>query len=267
MIAGWAREPLVHFLLAGAALFALLATADGEVDPESRRIEVTEEVKASLALNFANTMQRPPTDAELDGLVERWVRDEVLYREALRLGLDRDDAVVRRRLAVKMDALAGAQAEVEEPSDAVLRAWLRENPQRFVDEPAYSFDQLWFESEGAAQDALRRLEAGAQWQALGGAISLPASVEDEPAGQVASRYGRTFAAALEEMDAGDEWRGPVPSGFGWHLVRLRSVDVGALPPFEEIRARVEADWRSDTIAARRAEAYATLREAYRVDTE
>src|SRR3546814_4656079 len=112
-------------------------------------------------------MHRPPTEAELDSQIERFVRDDVLYREALRLGLDRDDAVVRRRLAQKMDMLASAQAETARPSDAVLHAWLGAHPERFADETRYSLDQLWFASETAASMAFEKVNGANDWQQLG----------------------------------------------------------------------------------------------------
>lgn len=265
MIRRWARDPLVHFLVAGALLFALFAWRGEEADPESRTIAVNREVQASLALQFEAMMQRPPTDAELDGLIERWLRDEVLYREALRLGLDRDDAVVRRRLAKKMDALASAQAETAQPSEAELREWLAANPERFARGATISFDQLYFAEEAAARSALSRLRDNADWERLGEPLSVPASQERASMRLVTDRYGRQFTAAVEKMEAGDNWQGPVPSGFGWHLVRLQSREQGKIPPLAEIRPRVEDDWRGATMSARTQAAYQVLRDAYRVE--
>lgn len=265
MIRRWARDPLAHFLVAGALLFVLFAWRGEEADADSRTIAVDREVQASLALQFEAMMQRPPTDAELDGLIERWLRDEVLYREALRLGLDRDDAVVRRRLAKKMDALASAQAETSVPDQAELRHWLAAHPERFARETSVSFDQLYFADEGAPRAALARLERGADWRRLGELLSVPASQEAASLRLVTDRYGRQFAAAIEEMEPGGNWQGPVPSGFGWHLVRLRSREQGTVPPLVEIRQRVEDDWRGATISARTEAAYELLRDAYRVE--
>ena len=265
MIRNWARDPLVHFLVAGALLFALFAWRGEEADPESRSIDVNREVQASLALQFETMMQRPPTDAELDGLIERWLRDEVLYREALRLGLDRDDAVVRRRLAKKMDALASAQAETAVPSEAVLSAWLADNPERFARGASVSFDQLYFADEAAARAALGQLQSGADWRGLGEPLSVPASQEQAAMRAVTERYGRQFSAGLAQLDAADGWQGPLASGFGWHLVHLRSREQGAVPPLADIRKRVEDDWRGATMSTRSEAAYRLLRGAYRVE--
>ncbi|WP_379553944.1 peptidyl-prolyl cis-trans isomerase [Qipengyuania sp. DGS5-3] len=261
------RDPLVHFLIAGAALFAFFAWRGTEVDPASRSITVTREAQAGLSLQFERAIQRPPTDAELDGLVDRWVRDEVLYREAIRLGLDQEDAVVRRRLAQKMDGLAGAEAETERPSEATLDAWLAENPERFAADVSYSFDQLWFDSEEAANAGLEAAQGGAAWQQLGREISLPASAENVAKRSLEAQFGEEFIAGLSELEPANGWSGPITSGFGWHVVRLRERTLGDVPPLDEIRGRVEDDWRTVTIAERRERGYQVLRDAYDVTVE
>lgn len=255
---GWTREPLVHFLAAGAAIWVVLAWQGEPVDPASRTIAVTREDRARLALQWEQTLQRPPTDAELDALTEQFVREEVLYREALRLGLDRDDAVLRKRLAGKMDYLAASMAETATASDATLQDWLRQHPERFAPEVRYSFDQRWFATHEAAQRAMGGAEP------TGEAISLPPALEQTRRREVEERFGEAFRAALDQAPVGNAWHGPVASGFGWHVVRLRARNAGRVPPLAEIRDRVEADWRSATMATRKDEAYRVLRESYRV---
>jgi len=264
---GWTREPLVHFLAAGALVFAFFSLRGEEVDPSSRVIEIDRQTQAQIALGFERLMSRAPTDAELDAQIDQYVREEVLYREALRLGLDRDDAIVRRRLAQKMNMLAGARAETEQPSEEILRRWYSEHPARFSAETRYSFDQLWFESEAAAQSVLARLAKTDAWQELGQSISLPVMLEREVRREVLDTFGERFVAEVDALEPGGGWQGPVPSGLGWHLVRLRSRDVGQVPPFEQVREDVENEWRSATIADRREKAYAILREAYRVEID
>lgn len=258
----WTREPMVHFLTAGAVLFALFAWQGEPADPASRTIDVSLEDRARLALQYERTMKRPPTDGELDTLTEQYVREEVLYREALRLGLDRDDAVVRKRMANKMDFLAQSMAETVEPSDEVLAKWLTDHPERFAREVRYGFDQRFFADRAAAQAALGRLRAGGAME--GEAISLPPSVEGASRSRAAERFGEAFVGALDAMEPGADWSGPVASGFGWHVVRLRTREAGEVPPLADIREQVENDWRAETIARRRDEAYALLRDAYTV---
>lgn len=257
----WAREPIVHFLAAAAVLFLFFGWVGEPADPASRAITITREDRAALALQWERTMQRPPSDAELDMMVESFLREEVLYREAIRLGLDRDDPVVRKRLANKMDYLAASMAETAAVSDATLADWLAAHPERFAPDVRYSFDQLYFAERDAAAAAL------AGQRKTGEAISLPPAFDNAGRSAVEGRLGQTFTAALDTLEPSPDWAGPVASGFGWHLVRLRSRVVGAPPELAGIRDQVEADWRSSTEAQRRRDAYQLLRSAYRVSVE
>ncbi|MDN3646583.1 peptidylprolyl isomerase [Pontixanthobacter aestiaquae] len=264
---GWTREPLVHFLLLGIALFLFFAWKGEPVDPASRTIAISQEDRARIALTWERTMQRPPTDAELDTLTETWLREEILYREALRLGLDRDDAVVRKRLANKMDFLASSIAETAQPSDQTLRDWLEAHPQRFADDTTYSFDQLYFAGKSDAAAALERVRDDGDWSGLGQVIDLPATREGVSSQAVEKQFGIAFFEALQTIEDTGEWSGPVASGFGWHLVRLRDRAVGTVPAFEDIRDRVENDWRLATLERRKQDAYQLLRDAYEVTVE
>lgn len=255
------RDPLAHFLLAGAVIWGLLSLGGDRVDPAERSITLTREQQAGLALGFERMMGRAPTDTELDGRIEQWLREEVLYREALRLGLDEGDPVVRRRLAAKMDELAGAQAELAQPSEEVLRGWFRENGAAYVTGGALTFEQAWFGTEDAARAAL---SGGAT---RGQPISLPRNVDGLSKEDVIRTFGEEFAAELEQLEASPGWQGPIRSGYGWHLVRLISREAGSTPPFEEVREAVERDWRSATIETRRREAFDILRESYAIEVE
>jgi len=257
----WTREPTVHFLAAATALFLYFGWLGEPADPASRAITVTREDRAALALQWERTMQRPPTDAELDIMVETFLREEVLYREAIRLGLDRDDPVVRKRLSNKMDYLAASMAETAAVSNATLAAWLAAHPERFPPDARYSFDQLFFAERAAAEAAL------AAGSTIGEEISLPATFENADRKRIEGRLGQAFTAALDDLEPSQTWAGPVASGFGWHLVRLRGRVVGAPPALTDIREQVEADWRSGTEAQRRKDAYQLLRSAYQVSVE
>lgn len=257
---GWAREPLVHFLALGAVLYVALTWGGSPVDPASRVIDIGPEEQAQIALTFERTMGRAPTDAELDAAIERFVRDEVLYREALRLGLDQGDAVVRQRLVSKMDMSASAAAEAAEPDEATLRAFFEKNAARYGGEAMVSFEQAFFASEKEARDAL------ASGSISGMPISLPANVEAMPTREVQSRFGEQFARALNGIEPGERWQGPIPSGFGWHLVRLSQRTSESLD-FELVRDRVANDWRSAEIATRKDRAFDVLRSAYRVEID
>ena len=254
---GWAREPLVHFLALGTVFYVVLTWGGTPVDPSSRVIAVDGARKAQLALAFEQVMGRAPTDAELDARIERYVREEVLYREALRLGLDADDAVVRQRMVAKMDMTASAAAEIAEPDEATLRAWFKANQARYAATRAVSFEQRLFGDEQTARAALA--DPGPARSA-----SLPQQMADSPLREVEARFGKQFAEGLEGLPADSKWLGPIPSGFGWHIVRV-TARAAAEPDFEALRPRIANDWRSAEIAAREERAYTILRSAYRVD--
>lgn len=258
MSGNWLRDPLAHFLIAGAAIWGLLALMGDPVDPAERSITLTREQQAGLALGFERTMGRPPTDAELDAQIERWLREEVLYREALRLGLDQGDPVVRRRLAAKMDELASAEAETAAVSDAVLARWLQDHPGRFAEGERFTFSQRYFPDE----DAMTRFLKGDGREYP---ISLPARMERATYDEVKAVFGSEFAEQIAAMREGRNAQ--LPSGFGWHIVDLEEREEGRPKPLDEIRERVEDDWRSSTVAARRDQAFDVLREAYRIEVE
>ncbi len=261
MMRKWLRDPLAHFLIAGAAIWGVISLTGGEVDPEARTISLSREQQAGLALAFERTMGRAPTDAELDARIAQWVREEVLYREALRLGLDEGDPVVKRRLATKMDDLASAQAELAQPSEEDLRAWYRENASGYESSGLIDFEQAYFPTRGAA------LAARGEGRPRGQPISLPRNVSGMSDREVGQLFGSEFAEGLSRLETSPEWQGPVQSGYGWHLVRVSNREDGNVPPFEEVREKVERDWRSRTIAARREAAYEVLRDAYTVEVE
>ena len=260
----WLREPLVHFLLAGLAVFGMASLRDAPVDPASRTIIITEEQVGRLAARWQAAWRRAPTPRELDALIRDHVKEEVYYREARRLGLDEDDPIIRRRLRAKMEFLAVAAAENAVPSDAALQAWIDRNPVRYSTDPRYSFDQIYLGPDAdAAAATLAQLRGGANWRGVGERISLPRTMEAAEATQVARQFGDAFAAALADLPV-DDWHGPIASGFGAHLVRLRLVRAGAPPRLADVRQRAENDWRAATLAAREARAYQALLDGYMI---
>lgn len=263
----WLREPLILFLLGGLAIFAFFAWVGTPADPASRSIHLTRQDQARLSANFAQIMGRPPTQQELDSLIRQWVREEVLYREALRLGLDQGDAVIRKRLGQKMDVIAASAADAEQPGEAVLEKWRTSHAERFAVDSRMTFDQLFFTDEGKARAAQILLRDGADWRKLGDPISLPAHFTQATRTDIASEFGTDFGVAIDAMQPGSGWQGPVKTSLGWFLVRLTGREQGRVPPLGEIRQRVEDDWRADTERQRKDKAYALLRQAYSVTVD
>jgi peptidyl-prolyl cis-trans isomerase C len=268
-MARWLREPLVHFLIAGIAIFAFYVWRGDAVDADDRQIIVGETQVQRLANIWSQTWQRSPSAQELDGLIRDYIKEEVYYREAIRLGLDEDDAIVRKRLRAKMEFLSSAEAETMVPSDAVLQAWLDRYPARYAADPLISFQSVYMNAskgETKAKAVLTQLQTGADPQKMGDPISLPRSLTGATREDIDRQFGETFAAKLIALPRGI-WAGPVTSGFGLHLVRVDGVTVARVPKLAEVRQRVENDWRSATRIARENKAYQLLLDGYDIRIE
>lgn len=263
------REPLVHFLLAGLALFGFFAWRGDAVDPASRGIVITERQVEQLAANWVRTWRRTPTAAEIDGLIRDYVKEEIYYREGMRLGLDQDDVIVRRRIRAKMEFLARSELESEVPDNATLQALLDKNPGKYVADTRYSFDQIYLTAQDPqavrdqAAQMRARLASGADWRMFGDRIALPRSAENIEQTRLTSDFGKEFSTALAGLEPG-KWAGPVPSGFGQHLVRIRSVRIGGEPQLADVRQAVENDWRAMTATNREAKAFQALLDSYSI---
>jgi hypothetical protein len=266
------REPLVHFLLIGLALFLFYRwVAPPAQEPD--RIVVDASALATLASQFEATWSRPPTDAELAGLVDSYVRDEVLYREGVALGLARDDAVIKRRVRQKLEVLAEEESSALAPTEAELAAHLKDNPERFRQPPVLSFEQVVFDApapgdgSGAALEAAKAaLKEGADPGTVGRRSMLPGRSERRPLDLVAREFGDEFAHALADAPT-QEWFGPVPSVFGVHLVRISERTPGYLPTLDEARKAVTSDWENTRRQAAVEANYQRLLEGYEVVVE
>ncbi len=258
------REPLVHFLIAGAALFAF-SDYYGGFDVSDREITLDEAQVARLADQWQQTWRRPPSPQELDGLIRDDIKEEVYFREALRLGLDADDPIIRRRLRTKMEFLATAQVENATPTDTELTRYYTEHKARYAADPVYSFDQRYYgEDEAAARAAVAALNTGKSPPVL--LIPLPAAMDKTPASAIAREFGDGFAESLRPLPTG-KWSGPVQSGYGWHAIRIRATSAPSTPsthPLAEIVQQVTNDWRADTKAKREAAAYQALLDGYSI---
>lgn len=243
------REPLMHFLAAGALVFVVLSGRPP--DTGERRIIVNEATVSGIVNRYVEAFRRPPTDAELDGLIRDYVRGEVYYREALRLGLDQDDDVIKKRLRNKMLAIAGAEAEARQPSDAELQALLDKEPARYAGPARYTFEQVYLGADSpalraAAKSALATQRSSTAPPITGQPAPIPARLEKAAMFDIANQFGDTFASGLEGAQPG-QWVGPIQSGFGLHLVRVVQKEPPAPPKLEDLRQRLENDWRSAAV--------------------
>ena len=265
------REPLVHFLLIGAAVFALYVLVGGDSKEEPRdRIVVTEGRVQQLAQIFAKTWQRPPSLTELRGLIDAYIKEEVYYREAVELGLDRDDTLIRRRMQQKMEFLSEPGQDDLAADDAALQAFLDDNKRSYRVEPRLAFEQVFINPKSGDEAAKRRaaealdaLRSGESPAGLGDSTLLPASKPLSSLRGIERDFGEAFAKALVTLPV-DEWRGPIDSPFGLHLVRVTEHADGYDPDLAEVREKVLRDWRTLQREAYEKQAYEKLLAKYEI---
>jgi len=268
------REPLIHFLLAGALAFAVyefLNPAAGRTDAANQIVLTKDDVR-QLVVAWLAQGRTPPTPEQMSGLIEQKVRQEVLWREAVALGLDRDDEIIERRLAQKMDFLAADVAALQDPSDAELEAWFAQNSDRFALPPRVSFRHLYFASDRpGAQDraaAILNKISGKPAQAPEVATGAdPFMFQDYYAErtpeQVTKEFGPEFTKSLFALDPG-AWRGPVQSGYGWHLVFVTGKEPGRTPAFQEVEPDVKSAWLDEKQQEIKRAAYEAMLSRYKV---
>lgn len=270
------REPLLHFAVVGALLFGAYAWLNRNEPPASavdRTIRITERELTWLADTSARTWQRTPNESEFEALIADYLREELLAREARELELDRDDTVVRRRLAQKMNFILEGTARLAAPTDAELRARFDTDPARFRTPAKSSFRQVYFSTgkRGAraatdARLALAKLARGDRKvdpAELGDASLLPRVLTAADEQRIASQFGAEFAQAIVAIAPG-EWLGPIESEFGQHLVLVTARDAGRLRAFEEVRAEVVDEWQREREVAAKNAYFAGLLRKYDV---
>lgn len=259
-------DPLIHFLLIGAAVFGLYALTAPPVPTPQAEIVVTAADVARLKAQFRTTWNRDPAPTELDGLLENLIREEVLYREAKLFGLDQNDQVIRLRLRQKAELLLSQPSGLPAPTEAQLRAHFEISVSNYTLPSTISFQQLFLGERTQAEIAgvLAALNSGADTGTLGTPSLLPNVMSPSRQSEVDRMFGAGFFAVASAAPLG-EWTGPVKSAFGQHVIRITGVTHPKVPPFESVRALVEADLlRIESEKAKEA-AYQMLKARYRID--
>ena len=272
----WLREPLLHFLLIGTAVFSVYAymhRGHGGVE-SSRQIALSLDELRQMEMYFESQWHRQPTPQEFQAMVEDKVREEVLYREALAIGLDKDDTIVKRRMAQKMQFLSEDVAGAHEPSTAELKTWFEKNNTKFGLPSRYSFRHLYFSpdkrgknAQADAAKALAKISRQPEDSTL--AISLADRFMfedyygDRAPEALAKEFGPQFVVALEKLRPGS-WQGPIESGYGWHLVYVDTVIPGRIAAFEEIETDAKTAWLGEQKQHAWQKAYQEMRAKYTV---
>jgi parvulin-like peptidyl-prolyl isomerase len=273
MIARLLREPLLHFVFLAGLIFVAYSLSAGRGETENAIVVSPAKIEQMTSI-FARTWQRPPTGDELKGLIDDYVKEEIYVREAMRLGIDQDDTVIRRRLRMKMEFLNEAEAEAVPATDADLSAYLAAHPDRFREAPRVAFEQVYLDAQkrGTAAEAdaaalLKSLKKDASLASeAGDPTLLPLSMPLTDMQGVAQQFGDDFAAAVAALPVGD-WQGPIQSAFGLHLVKVTDRAAGRLPELARIRPQVEREWvneRRETLARQKLD---ELLKSYKVTIE
>src|SRR5215831_820458 len=272
----WLREPLLQFLVAGLALFVGYQALDPVRGPsrEPGRIELTEDDLRQISIVWQAQGRPAPTADELNRLVEAKVREEILYREALALGLDQGDTIVKRRMAQKMEFLAEDMSDLREPDKEELKDWFEKNAPRFTVPGRASFRHLYFSFDKRGERA-REAAAGALDKLAGKPVDSPDAATladpfmfqdyygDRSPEQVANVFGAKFTRSLFQLEPGS-WQGPIASGFGWHLVWVDSMTLARVPEFAEVEPEVRSEWVAEQRAKFKRRAFEAMRARYEV---
>lgn len=270
------KEPLLHFLCIGALIFVLYAlVASKDIEPDAgNEIVLADEDLERLSQDWRRKWNRLPSSEELESLVDAWIRDEVYYREALAMGLDREDTVVRRRLIQKMEFLSNDLADRNNPEDADLRDYFQTNADAYRQPEQVSFQHIYLSRDlrGSkiqqdAENLLATLNSQPEIvrgsQTVGDPFMHPSHLEMQSPDKVARVFGNDFAARLFRVERGS-WQGPIPSGYGLHLVRIEDKIAARLPELSTVIDDVRRDWMFAQRKQANEQVYQRLRSRYRI---
>ena len=272
----WLKEPLFHFLLIGAGLFMLYGWQSDEDATGLDQIIFTEAKIDQLINLWERKWQRLPTQRELQGLIEQQIREEVLYREALAIGLDKNDQVVRRRMSQKMEFISNDLASLAEPDDEQLQTYLDEHAEKFSIPRRISYSQIYLNVSqrgeqiyAEAEKLLEELSESAvdiDISMLGDSFMGGYNFNDETDYGVSRIFGQAFTQQIFKLPVG-KWAGPVESGYGLHLVRVDSRTDSRLRSLDQVRDKVRVEWVAEQQRKTNDMLYSELRKRYEIIIE
>jgi len=272
------REPLLHFMFIGAVIYSLYGVfAEPVVEETDKTIVVTAGEIQWMQTSWQKRWNRPPTAQEFDGLIQQYIKETVLYREALTMGLNKHDQVIRRRLAQKLEFLAKDLVALTPPTEAELLAYFDEHQASYQAPTLYTFTQVFFDpdkrGDATLDDAEKaRLTLIAQGDtiddpgALGDGLMLQNYYPQKDRAEIQKLLGSGFTETLMTLSPG-QWHGPILSGFGVHLVYLNSISEPPSPVFAEVRERVMEEWKFARGEELNDQFYTSLREQYSIVIE
>ena len=272
------REPLMHFMIIGAAIYLLYGVfAEPAPEEADKTIVVSAGEIEWMQASWQKRWNRLPTEDEMDGLIQQYIRETVLYREALTMGLNQHDQVIRRRLAQKLEFLARDLVELTPPTEEELQAYFAAHRDRYQEPVRYSFTQVFLDPDRRGDATLEDAEKiKAALIAKGDAIEDAGELgdnfmllnhyqENDPI-EIRKNFGNGFAGSLAGLSPG-QWHGPVQSGYGVHLVYVSHISEPPAPVFAEVRERVTQDWKAVVEEELNDKFYASLRDRYTIIIE
>ena len=231
------KQPLICFALIGCLLFV----ADSQLSDDRNEIVITSALRGRLATLWTTQTGLIATEAEIDSLLDNWLKEEVLYQEALRLGLDEEDSIVRRRLVQKLGFIAESEP-ISAPELGELETFYQQHIDNYTLPVRYSFQHLYFQNIDRTQEALEQINQGAPVREYGESSMLNPSYAYRSALDLNATFGGSFASQIADLSEGS-WQGPVQSGFGFHLVKLNAVHPEHTSPLEAVSQQVAEDYR------------------------
>ena len=252
------RSSFFWFLVIGVSIFVIDAKVNNPID----KIIVDDRVAKRISTLWQSQMGRTPTEHELSNLVNNWINEEILFREAKRLGLDEGDTIVKRRLVQKMHFLA-EESLMQEPDEAMLRDYFEQQPERYELPLRFSFSHVFFQEQPAYEDRMA-LDETAEWRELGNATMQARTFVQKSLREVAAEFGAVFTEGLARLQESDRWQGPLESQFGWHYVRVAVVDEAAIPGFEVVQRLVLNDYIYEMRTRAKQQQLDELREQYEI---
>mgnify|MGYP001820023992 CR=1 FL=1 len=272
------REPLLHFMFIGAAIYLLYGVfAEPLPEGDDKTIVVSAGEIEWMQASWQKRWNRPPTAQEFDGLIQQYIKETVLYREALTMGLNQHDQVIRRRLAQKLEFLAKDLVALTPPTDEELLTYFDAHQARYQEPARYTFTQVFIDPDKRGDATLDDAEAiKASLIVKGDAVEDPGALGDDfmlqnwypekDAVEIQKLFGSGFTESLVELSPG-QWHGPILSGYGVHLVYVSSISEPPAPVFAEVRERVTQDWKADRGEELNEQFYASLRDRYTIVIE
>ena len=267
------KEPLLHFLCIGALVFILFSVVNQEENPVGgSRVVITTADIARLSNAWSKKMKRPPTRVELQGLIEAHIKEEVYYREALALGLDKNDTILRRRLMQKMEFLTNDLADLNQPDETDLSRYFSENQDKYKLPARISFVHIYFSIDkrgaNAVEDSKRLLSMLDERSApgRGDRFIMGNDFVRETLSGVTRIFGSSFTKQLFTLET-NTWQGPVRSTYGFHLVWINEKIAPRIPELATVVDKVSMDWMFEQRQKANKEVYERFKERYEIVVE